>query len=47
MANRSESVLTSNIKIKGNITEKEFKKIVEKMPSCSYKTNVAMSYFWD
>jgi glucose-1-phosphate thymidylyltransferase len=33
--------------LQGNITEKEFKKIVEKMPSCSYKTNVAMSYFWD
>ena len=30
----------------GNITEEEFKKVVEKMPSCSYKTNVAMSYFW-
>jgi len=30
----------------GNITEEEFKKIVKKMPDCSYKTNVAMSYFW-
>jgi glucose-1-phosphate thymidylyltransferase len=30
----------------GNITEQEFKKIVRKMPDCSYKTNVAMSYFW-
>ena len=30
----------------GNITEEQFKKIVKKMPSCSYKTNVAMSYFW-
>jgi len=30
----------------GNITEQQFKKIVEKMPSCSYKTNAAMSYFW-
>ena len=30
----------------GNITEDQFKKIVKKMPSCSYKTNVAMSYFW-
>ena len=32
--------------LQGNITEEKFKKIVEKMPSCSYKTNVAMSYFW-
>ena len=30
----------------GNITEEEFKAIVEKMPSCSYKNNVAMSYFF-
>ena len=30
----------------GNITEEEFKKIVKIMPDCSYKTNVAMSYFW-
>ena len=30
----------------GNITEEQFKKIVKKMPDCSYKTNVAMSYFW-
>lgn len=30
----------------GNISEEEFKKVVKKMPSCSYKTNVAMSYFW-
>jgi len=30
---------------KENISEEQFKKIVEKMPSCSYKTNVAMSYF--
>lgn len=30
----------------GNITEEEFKKIVKKMPDCSYKTSVAMSYFW-
>ena len=25
---------------------KKKKKIVKKMPDCSYKTNVAMSYFW-
>ena len=30
----------------GNITEEQFKKIVKKMPDCSYKTNVAMSYFF-
>ena len=30
----------------GNITEEEFKKIVRKMPDCSYKTSVAMSYFF-
>ena len=30
----------------GNITEEEFKRIVKKMPDCSYKTNVAMSYFF-
>ena len=30
----------------GNITEEQFKRIVKKMPDCSYKTNVAMSYFF-
>jgi len=30
----------------GNITEEQFKKVVEKMPDCSYKTSVAMSYFF-
>lgn len=30
----------------GNITEEQFKDIVKKMPDCSYKTNVAMSYFF-
>jgi len=30
----------------GNITEEQFKKIVKKMPDCSYKTSVAMSYFF-
>lgn len=30
----------------GNITEEQFKNIVKKMPDCSYKTNVAMSYFF-
>ena len=30
----------------GNITEEQFKKIVKKMPHCSYKTSVAMSYFF-
>jgi len=30
----------------GNITEEEFKRIVKKMPDCSYKTSVAMSYFF-
>jgi glucose-1-phosphate thymidylyltransferase len=30
----------------GNITEEQFKRIVKKMPSCSYQTNVAMSYFF-
>ena len=29
-----------------NITEEQFKRIVKKMPDCSYKTNVAMSYFF-
>ena len=32
--------------LQGNITKEQLKKIVEKMPSCAYKTNVAMSYFW-
>ena len=30
----------------GNIREEKFKKIVKKMPDCSYKTSVAMSYFY-
>jgi hypothetical protein len=30
----------------GNITEEQFKRIVKKMPDCSYKTNVVMSYFF-
>ena len=30
----------------GNITEEQFKNIVKKMPDCSYKTSVAMSYFF-
>jgi len=31
----------------GNISEAQFKKIVEKMPDCSYKTNIVMSYYFD
>lgn len=30
----------------GNITEEQFKQIVKKMPDCSYKNSVAMSYFF-
>jgi len=32
---------------KGNLSEEKFKRIVDKMPMCSYKTNIVMSYYFD
>ena len=31
----------------GNINYEQLQKIVHKMPHCSYKTNIVMSYYFD